>query len=366
TKKSSKKTPTPEPEEAEGAVFTADSFDFAFRYDDSVWTVTSNPLGSGDLVSLKSESSLLLSFLVSDQFDDLQNCLNIMSGYGTSVLEGVGVTGDLNMQGDAVEITKGNRAGSVAVLASFTVIDGDFPDALFYIECGPVNDSAYMVGVIQISIEQTFEADAEARQAIVDSFGSIDDVQSANQDPEPTKASTKKTATPKSGKTGNATLTANVVATDDGGALYTSPSFGFQVGILPDYTVEEDSVQNGYDTLVVASGSSRVTYSMFASTNTPDGCIASIVTNLFNTAGYTNVQVATADDGTELSGTGDGFAYTVILFTSNGQDIARYYACFGGGSGGAILVFAYESPLAVFADQVEEIETMLDQIIIPE
>ena len=242
------------------------------------------------------------------------------------------------------------------------------PPVSIYIECGPVGNSDYTVGILQIMDPANAKSEGKARQAIVDTFNNVDESSSnADDDDEP-----KPTKTPKSDDdddngssngNGGEKVSTNVVTTDSG-ALYTSPSYGFQVGILPGYTVEEDSVQNGYDTLVVANDTSRVTYSMFLSNSTPNQCISSIINNLTNDGSIGNFQIGTDGDGNELRGEGDGYSYVVVLFTSNGSDWARYYACVGGS--GAILVFAYEAPLDKFVDQADEIEQMINQIVIPE
>ena len=208
---------------------------------------------------------LSVDIIVADIFEDDEACLAGILNVGVGILEGVGIEGDTSSDGTFV-IEDGTHQGATAAEIDLTPSDDSMPPVSIYIECGPVGNSDYRVGILQIMDPANTKTEGAARQAIIETFNNVDsgssndDDQTEGDDPKPTK--TPKSSDDDNGK-GGEKVTANVVTSDDGGALYTSPSYGFQVGILPGYTVEEDSVQNGYDTLVVADDSSRVTYSMF-------------------------------------------------------------------------------------------------------
>jgi hypothetical protein len=366
---SKKRTPTPEAKD-EGTVFQSDSYDFSFRYSDE-WTVSDPVEGDQfELIPLSDDASTM-QILVGDRFDNPTDCYQGLITVITGLLDQEGVQYDLSSPDGEQSIDKGPRAGSLAATVDIAITSGNMDDQTLYVECGPVGDADYLVGVSQLVAADAYKGEVKKRQAIIDTFNNTDiNTDSDTTDDSGSKSNGDTGSKSNSGKSGGKSggkagdkISDHVIAESDGGATYTSPTYGFEVGILPGYTVEEDSVQNGYDTLVVANDKSRVTYSVYTSNNSADGCISSIVANLRNNGSISNFQIATTNDGEVLQGDGDGYAYVVVLFTAGGQDLARYYACFGGS--GAILVFAFESPLADLADQVDDIETMLGQVRIP-
>jgi hypothetical protein len=370
--KSPRKTATPKSDDngtdngSDLEIFESREYDFAFAYDPELHTVETTTLDNGaEFITVSSEGSLVFDIVVADIFDDDEACLAGILNVGVGILEGVGIEGDTSSDGTFV-IEDGTHEGATAAEIDLEPTDSSMPPVSIYIECGPVGNSDYRVGVLQIMDPSNAKAEGKVRQAIVDTFNNVDGGSSQNDDQgnDDNGKSNDDNTKGSSGGKGGKKISDNVVSTSDGGALYTSPSYGFQVGILPGYTVEEDSVQNGYDTLVVANDSSRVTYSMFLSNSTPTQCINSIINNLSNDGSLRNFQIGTDEDGNELRGEDDGYSYVVVLFTAGGQDLARYYACVGGQ--GAILVFAYEAPLDKFVDQADEIELMIRQIVIPD
>lgn len=372
-------TPTPKPDDDENAdsdleIFESREYDFAFAYDPALFTVETTTLDNGtEFITLTSENSIVFDIVVSTIFDDSEACLGGLLNVGTGILENAGIAGEPSAEG-TTEIEDGPTAGATAIQATFEPDDDSLPPLDIYAQCGIPDGVDYYVGVIQITLQDATRSEAKNRDAVIETFNNTDASSSGDDNGNSSSSDDDDNGTSSndddddngnsSGNNGGEQISANVVSTDDGGAIYTSPSFGFQVGILPGYTVEEDSVQNGYDTLVIADDSSRVTYSMFLSNNSPTTCINSIITNLTNNGSIGNFQIGTTSDGEELRGEGDGYSYVVVLFSAGGTDLARYYACVGGE--GATLVFAYEAPLDKFVDQADEIDLMIQQISIPE
>ena len=61
----------------------------------------------------------------------------------------------------------------------------------------------------------------------------------------------------------------------------------------------------------------------------------------------------------------EGQSEMVVFFTAGGVNYARYYACFEGNNGQAMLVFAYEALEKDIKSEFENIQTMLDLIRVP-
>jgi hypothetical protein len=224
-----------------------------------------------------------------------------------------------------------------------TSIAGSSVGTTSYFECGPLNGVAdYVVGIRFSGLDLLFEEQFPSVRALVGTLAEADQTQD-----------------------GDGASTAHVSRGEEGRLVYVSPSFGFTVEILPGWTIEEDTVQGGYDTLVVASDSGRVTVSGFASTGTAVRCVDSIIANLTSDPSLTNVAIGVQADGSTSRWDAETTSEVVVFFTANGTNYGRYYACFSGNDGQSMLVFAYEALEEEIETGFANIEQMLDLIRVP-
>jgi hypothetical protein len=281
--------------------------------------------------------------------------INVYSG----TLEDSGITAEFQNAGEGT-IDAGNRQGAEWMNVLVTIETDSGPASIVvYFECGPVDGSDYLVG-IQHTIFSDLETATANRDAVVNTLAQA----GAAPDEDVPSNTTDEPKTNDKPKTGN-TSGPHISKGEEGRLVYNSPTYGFTVEVLPGWTVEEDSVQNGYDTLVVASDTARVTVSGFASSGTAVRCIDSIITNLQNDPNLTNVGVGVQPDGSDSRWDTDGQSEMVVFFTAGGVNYARYYACFEGNDGQSMLVFAYEALEKDIKSEFENIQTMLDLIRVP-
>lgn len=341
---------------AEGTRYEADLYDFFATIPDG-WEVTSSFVTDTDphfeIINLGDENSVIQIILGPFSLAKLDECISTIVNITLSNFESAEITGELS-DGVVDEID----GGTVSATFTFTP-DDDFPVLTIYAQCGPSGLDSYAIGLTQWAPASTYDDSVDGREQLVDSFN-----QEEQPAPDPDDDDDDK---PTRVADGGDNLTANVKEGEDGLRIYTSPTFGLTVGILPGFTVEEDSVQNGYDTLVVADSVGRATYSIFNSSNTPDGCLNSIENNLNNDASITRVEIATDEDGAPFRDSGDGYAlFAVYLTFNNGLELGRLYACVGDQSINTMLVFAYETSADDFPDGLENAITMINMIGIEE
>jgi hypothetical protein len=342
-----------------GTTYESPTYGYTLNYDKS-WESKGDSSSSGidSLVISEENSELKIYGIPAGQ--SAADCRDALITVYSKTLEDSGITAKFDNAGDGT-IEAGNRQGAewMNVLVTLETDQGS-ANIVVYFECGPVDGSDYMVGV-QHTIFAEMEASIEKRDAVISTLAQAgaapdEDVPSNTTD-EP------KTKDEKPSNTN--TSSPNVSKGDEGRMVYVSPTYGFTVEVLKGWTIEEDSVRNGYDTLVVSSDTARVTVSGFASSGTAVRCIDSIITNLQNDPNLSNVGVGVQPDGSDSRWDTDGQSEMVVFFTAGGVDYARYYACFQGNDGQSMLVFAYEALEKDIKTEFENIQTMLDLIRVP-
>jgi hypothetical protein len=345
-----------------GTTYESPSYGYTLTYDDTWTELSSESANNFDKLVLSHTLSTLTVYGVPSA-QTPEECRDTLIQLLAKNLEEAGYKADMTNEEDG-EIARGSRAGSsyMLVMTKADLDDGTSAATLSYIECGPVNgNSDYLVGIINTSPLTMYEDEIAAREAVMDTLTEAgaapdEDVPSNTTDEPTTKDDKLKT---------NNTSGPHISKGEEGRLVYVSPTYGFTVEVLPGWTVEEDSVQNGYDTLVVASDTARVTVSGFASSGTAVRCIDSIITNLQNDPGLTNVGIGVQPDGSDSRWDTDGQSEMVVFFTAGGVNYARYYACFEGNDGQSMLVFAYEALEKDIKSEFENIQTMLDLIRVP-
>jgi len=352
---SSKDTGSKKPK---GTTYESPTYGYTLTYD-KTWTLKSENTSSGiDSLTLSNDISELKVYGIA-QAESPTACRDAMINVYSSTLEDSGITAELKNAGEGT-IDAGNRQGAEWINVLVTIDTDSGPASLVvYVECGPVDGSDYLVG-IQHTIFSDLETAIANRDAVVNTLAQagaapVEDVPSNTTD-EPKKDDKSKTTN---------TSGPNISKGEEGRLVYVRPTYGFTVDVLPGWTVEEDSVQNGYDTLVCVSDKARVTVSGFASSGTAGRCIDSIITNLQNDPNLSNVGVGVQPDGTDSRWDTEGQSEMVVFFTAAGVNYARYYACFEGNNGQAMLVFAYEALEKDIKSEFENIQTMLDLIRVP-
>jgi hypothetical protein len=345
-----------------GTTYESPTYGYTLTYDKS-WTEDANSSSDGiDLLRLTRELSYMTVYGVPSA-QTPEECRDTLVLLLKNTLESASPDATLSSADDGV-IEDGSRAGASYMLveARIDLANGKYASTLTYIECGPVNGSAdYLVGISHTMPKNVYEDESAARDALMETLAEAgaapeEDVPSNTTDEPKTKD--EKPSTTK-------TSSSNVSKGDEGRMVYVSPTYGFTVEILKGWTIEEDSVRNGYDTLVVSSDTGRVTVSGFASSGSAVRCIDSIITNLQNDPNLSNVGVGVQPDGSDSRWDTDGQSEMVVFFTAGGVNYARYYACFEGNNGQSMLVFAYEALETDIKTEFENIQTMLDLIRVP-
>lgn len=341
-----------------GTRYDAESFAFHFTFGDEWELGGSSATDNVEFVQLSNGVSIL-QVVVGNVWEDQAKCVEALVGIILTNFEDQGLAGELSSDQGIVELEDSPFPGTFALEVVFEVEAGaDFNDTVIYAECGPAGTNEYLAGVIQIVPADAYADEIGARKEIVATFNQ-EETRATDADDDNGTTSTNS----------GTQVSAHVTEDEDGNRFYVSPTFGFVVGILPGFTIEEDSVANGYDTLVVADKVSRVTVSGFASTNTPSGCIDSILTNLRNDPTITEVEIA-------LDTEGESFRYdsesqseiAVYLYFNTGGNqfvLGRYYACFANEAHTSMLVVAYETDADVFPDEFENVDIMLSLIRVP-
>ena len=351
---SSKDTGTRKPK---GTTYESPTYGYTLTYD-KTWTLKSDDSSDGiDSLVLTNDISELKVYGIA-QAESPAACRDALINVYGKTLENSEITADFTNSGEGT-IDSGNRQGSEWMNVLVTIDTDSGPaNIVVYFECGPVDGSDYLVG-IQHTIFSDLETAIANRDAVVNTLAQ------AGAAPKDDTGTTGEPKTKDDKPTTGNTSGPNISKGEEGRLVYVSPTYGFTVEVLPGWTVEEDSVQNGYDTLVVASDTARVTVSGFASSGTAVRCIDSIITNLLNDPNLSNVGVGVQPDGTDSRWDTDGQSEMVVFFTAGGVNYARYYACFEGNDGQSMLVFAYEALEKDIKSEFENIQTMLDLIRVP-
>lgn len=365
--------PTSEPEDedqgnggdAEGAVYESPTYGFILRYDDSTWEVSSENSSDGiDSIALSNGISTLTILGIPTQ-DAPADCVEVLTTSFLDSLEESGVASEGEVV-DTGKIGRGPLKGAEfaeVTLTSEASNGGELAIAI-YIACGPLGDSEYYVGVRHFVLADVYEAEAELRDDIVATL-SVDGQPSSNTGGDEDQPS----GNDDDDNGGGEGDSPNVARNSDGGGIYTSPTYGFTVEVLPGFSVEEDSVADGYDTLVIANDVARITVAGFASGNTAIGCVDSIVANLNADSSFLNVNVPVDEQGIPIRVDEAEFSAVPVYLTvtENGEQVVygRLYACFSFDGGSSMLVYAYETPADVFIDEFDNIIGTLDLIQVP-
>jgi hypothetical protein len=327
-------------DEPVGTQYESPTYGYTLTYD-STWSFVDQASSDGvDTLVLTHDGSTLVAYGL-PAGRTAEECRDVLIDIYADGVANSGV--DATVQNaNSGTIESGNRAGSSYMFVR-TSIAGSTIGTTSYFECGPLNGVAdYVVGIRFSGLDLLFEEQFPSVRALVGTLAEADQTQD-----------------------GDGASTAHVSRGEEGRLVYVSPSFGFTVEILPGWTIEEDTVQGGYDTLVVASDSGRVTVSGFASTGTAVRCVDSIIANLTSDPSLTNVAIGVQADGSTSRWDAETTSEVVVFFTANGTNYGRYYACFSGNDGQSMLVFAYEALEEEIETGFANIEQMLDLIRVP-
>jgi hypothetical protein len=337
-------------EEPAGTRYESPTYGYTLSYDD-IWSLEDQSSAEGvDALVLSRDLSTLIVYGL-PAVRTAEECRDaLIELYTTSVANsGVDAT---SQNANSGTVDSGNRAGSSYMFVT-TTINGSTVGSMSYFECGPVNGGAdYLVGVRFSVSDLLFEDQFPNVQALIRTLGNGDTPEDGATDTDQDSGD-------------DVNLTVHVTEGEEGRLVYLSPTFGFTVEILSGWTIEEDSVQGGYDTLVVASSTGRVTVSGFASSGTAVRCVDSIIANLTSDPNLTNVEIGVQPDGSTSRWDTDTTSEVVVFFTADGTNYARYYACFSGNDGQSMLVFAYEALEEDIETEFANIEAMLDLIRVP-
>jgi hypothetical protein len=345
------------------------------RYDDSVWELSGESSDEGiDTASLSNGISTVVVYGLPSSSTPAE-CIEALIAVFIGSLEDAGITGELEVANEG-EVADGPLAGSEFAEVVFEAETDDGAVALaIYVSCGTLGGGDHYVGVRHFVLPDAYEGEAASRDDLLAGLGAEGEapVETGNDDEdEPADNDGDEPARDDDDDSGSADIDSPNVSTVDGAVIYTSPTYGFTVEIQRGFSVEQDTVANGYDTLVISNSNARITVAGFASSNSAASCVDSIVANLNADPSFSNVTLPVDEAGAPIRIDEDGFSAVPVYltYTEGGEEVVvgRLYACFsftGVNGGSATLVYAYETPADIFIDEFDNIVATLDLILVP-
>ena len=359
-----------------GARYESPTYGYSLLFDDSVWELTGESSTDGlDSASFGNGISTVTVFGLSLDANPAECAGALLSSFLTQ-LEDNGITGDFELLNEG-ELSGGSLDGAVVIEVLFTgETDEGAVTLVIYTACGSIGGSDHYVGVRHFASPDQYEGEAAARDELLAGLYApgeepqVDTGDEPSRDDEGSDTPNRDDSDDNGGDSGD--VDSPNVSRVDGANIYTSPTYGFTVEIQPGFSVEQDTVANGYDTLVISNSKARITVAGFASSNTAAACADSIVGNLNADPSFTNVTVPVDEQGVPIRIDEQGFSAVPVYltFNENGQQVTvgRLYACFsftGVNGGSSMLVYAYETPADIFIDEFDNIVAMLDLILVP-
>ena len=139
---------------------------------------------------------------------------------------------------------------------------------------------------------------------------------------------------------------------------YESQEFGFALDYDDTWTVEDESVEEGFDYVRLGNGVSTVDITGLATDLTPEECVDDEFRYYEETEGYSDVQVALDVDDNEMRGEAAGAFWGVFWFTFTPEDgepveYTAYVECLPLVEGESLLKIVQFAPFDDYNDQIE-------------
>ncbi len=340
----------------DGTTYTSPNHGFTVTWDDA-WEATETT-GTGDFDELRLTSSTGgLSILSGSFYDgDPEACLAGEDAYFS--------TEDPNIQdwepaidteGDVVAGSSDGVAYGVFTFAYGGEDDG-FIDLVDYIECRALTPGETSLEILASTTPDLYEehiaAVLEITNAIEMPEGStpIEQVEPALPDfaagSQPAAATPEAEATP---------ATEPEPSGDSGldGNTFTSPSFGFTLDVPEGWTVVDEAIAEGDETLVVSNGLSTISvHATDAYTGDLAGCIGFARDLLDADLLYADIRVDATSSGDAFQGVDDVSAFARFTYTgADGEKWAHYVDCQPIVEGESVLIISQDVPYDDYASE---------------
>jgi hypothetical protein len=389
------KLPTQEPlgNGVDGSTYTSPNFGYSFEWDDSVWEVAEDGEYSAEMydqLTLDSDSGRLNIYAFEDYDGDPAACLAGESEYyGTdpSIEDYEQATDD---NGDPIGGETSTSAFGVYT-SSYTIDESEGSRSatvtlVGYIECRHLSDTAVLViaafapkqsynNFVDQFVEvtdsivlydesatsddvspeatETPESDRDAEDAADDTgtgSGSDDDTTGRRPaDPGVRPGQTEDNATPEAAIPGDerdSDDTSGETAIE--GSVFTSPGFGFTLDIPATWSVEDEQLDEGNETLILNNGTSTVTVwatSEFDGETLPD-CV-----RFAADAAEHDLTPELRADGSVFQGSDDLSAYAAYTYDDDGTETTWFAKCQWIDEGQSVLIIIQDVPTADYASE---------------
>jgi hypothetical protein len=377
----------------DGSTYTSPNFGYSFEWDDSVWEVAEDGEYSAEMydqLTLDSDSGRLNIYAFEDYDGDPAACLAGESEYyGTdpSIEDYEQATDD---NGDPIGGETGTSAFGVYT-SSYTIDEsegsrGATVTLVGYIECRQLSDTAVLVIAafapkqsyndfvdqfvevtdtivlydekastdenVSPEATETPESDRDAEDAADDTgagSGSDDTTGRRPADPGVRPGQTDDNATPEAAIPGDERERDDTPGeTAIEGSVFTSPGFGFTLDIPATWSVEDEQLDEGNETLILDNGTSTVTVwatSEFDGETLPD-CV-----RFAADAAEHDLTPELRADGSVFQGNDDLSAYAAYTYDDAGTDTTWFVKCQWIDEGQSVLIIIQDVPTADYASE---------------
>ncbi len=353
--------PTEEPGEGgiDGTTYTSPNHGFTVSWDDA-WEATETT-GTGDFDELRLTSSTGgLSILSGSFYDgDPETCLASEDAYfGTEDPNIRDWEPAVDANGDVIAASSDGVAYGVFTFAYGSEDDG-FIDLVDYIECRALAPGETSLEILASTSPDLYE---EHIAAVLEITNAIE--MPEGTDPiEPAAPALPAladfdgqtaAATPDIEATPNADLTAEPGG-DSGldGASFASPSFGFTLEVPEGWTVEDESLATGDETLVVSNGLSIITvHATDAHTGDLAGCIVFARNLLEGDDRYADLRLDATSSGEAFQAVDDVRAFARFTYTGpDGERWVHFVHCRSIVEGESVLIVSQDVPYDEYASE---------------
>jgi tetratricopeptide (TPR) repeat protein len=296
-----------------GTTYTSANFDYAVAWDDT-WTVNeaSTDVTTGaDLLQLDNGVSTVQFSASNMEAADASACLDTTIQQLTTIgLWDSSIT-TIDPEDEAVAGEPGNRAYAVFV---------EQDDALvYYVACRPLDAPGAFASVVAIVPVIVYEQQAAAVDQVLVSFAAPASVPDATADP---------TALP---MIDLSAVVADVPDVTEN--AYTSPTYGYRLGITPPWVPVTSSSEGGLDSLQLTDGRDDLFIDWFAGdASDPNSCVGDVARELDGNESLVNVSGFNGPDGEPMRGNDGDMAFAVFSFqtldgAASSPDSVLYVEC---------------------------------------
>lgn len=137
------------------------------------------------------------------------------------------------------------------------------------------------------------------------------------------------------------------------GSTFTSPSFGFTLDVPDGWTIEDESISGGAETLVVSNGLSTISvHATAAYTGDLPGCIGYTRDLLDDDPVYADLRLDATSSGDPFQGSDDVRAFARFTYTgADGERWAHFVDCRAIVAGESVLIVSQDVPYDDYASE---------------